>query len=463
MGKPRLLIPVLLHFGVRYVLRTGMLARLSEFVDPIIAISWNDSDLIQEFQTLGAQVIEVPPFRFDNEFGIIRQQVNAWHRKLRETPTTKIDRRREYSLKTPEERIKSTIRELKGSLKLLLPVGVEHMQLDYQRLLWEKTNIKEFEELLSKTQPDAILSITPYANREEPLLQAARKNHISCYASILSFDNVTSRSWIPINFDHYMVWNKYNSNEIVRSYPGVKEDDITLTGPPQFDFYYDKTYIWDKNYWKKILGIPENRPIILFGGGTFGVVPNEPYWLSQIDEDISNNKIPGNPIILFRRHPGDVMDRWRPILKNAKNIIVDQSWMANEKKGQTNITRENIENLTSTLQHCDVHINASSTLTVDGSIFNRPQIGPAFDAGGNGKFDRVLKDLYIREHYLPITRSGGLDLVNSREEMNQAIATALDSPEKMREGRKKIVQEICTYADGNSTTRVVDTLRNLLK
>ena len=193
------------------------------------------------------------------------------------------------------------------------------------------------------------------------------------------------------------------------------------------------------------------------------MVPNEPFWLSQLDEDISRKKIPNNPIILFRRHPGDIMDRWQSILNNAKNIVVDQSWMANEKKGQINITRENIENLVSTLKHSDVQINASSTLTVDGSVFDRPQIGPAYDAGKKKQFDRVLKDLYIREHYLPITLSGGLDIVNSREEMNQAITTAIESPELLHEGRKKIVREICTYSDGNCTNRVVDTIRNLIK
>jgi CDP-glycerol glycerophosphotransferase (TagB/SpsB family) len=109
-----------------------------------------------------------------------------------------------------------------------------------------------------------------------------------------------------------------------------------------------------------------------------------------------------------------------------------------------------------------VHINASSTLTVDGAIFDRPQIGPAYDADRLKKFDRVLKDLYVREHYLPITNSGGLDVVYSREQLVSAVNAAFEDPAARSEGRKKLVSEICTFADGKSSQRVVDKLKDLL-
>jgi hypothetical protein len=450
------------HFAVRYFLRTGMLKEITRFADPIAVLSWNDPALIKEFNQIGVKCVLVPPFKFGREFQVARSRVNSWHQVFRKTPTLAIDRRRENSLMSPREMVSTNVRRMLGDARLLLPGGLERLMEENERLLWTDTNVNDFDVILKSTKTDIVFSITPYANREEPLLRAAVKNRLTCHTSILSFDNITTRTWIPIKFDHYMVWNKYNANELVRAYPEVRADEITVTGPPQFDFYWDKSYIWDEKDWRKAHKIPAGQPVILFGGGTYRVVPHEPLWLRELDEEISLGRIPGNPVILFRRHPGDVAERWTEILANAKNVVIDQSWQANENQGQVNITRKDIEDLASTLYHCGVHINASSTLSVDGAIFDRPQIGPAYDADPAKKFDRVIKDLYIREHYLPITNSGGLDLVLSRTQLSRAVVSALEEPELGAEGRKKIVSEICTYSDGKSSERVAQSLKSLL-
>ena len=93
-------------------------------------------------------------------------------------------------------------------------------------------------------------------------------------------------------------------------------------------------------------------------------------------------------------------------------------------------------------------------MTVDGSIFDRPQIGPAYDDNPGKKYDRTARELYYQEHYLPITHSGGLDIVRNRRALIEALGSALEQPERLAEGRKRIVKEICTFDDGQSTGRV---------
>lgn len=462
MSKPRLFIPILTHFSIRYLLRTGMIQKFKEFSDPIVGMSWQDADLDRDFKELGIPVVQVPAFTFSREFQKSRSQVYDWHMIARKTATMAIDRRREASLMGRREALSALYHHTLNDLSICLPGNVEKLLKLNEELFWSDTNVIDFEQILQTTQPDAIFSITPYVNREEPLLRAAARAKIRCATSILSFDNITTRAPIPIKFDKYMVWNHYNYRELLRAYPAVKTSDVVVTGPPQFDFYQDPSYIVDETDWRKSLNLPADKLVILFGGGTYQVVPHEPFWLKQLDEEISAGNIPGNPVILFRRHPGDIASRWEEILANAKNVVIDQSWKANEKRGQVNITRADIENLISTLVHCAVHINASSTLTVDGAIFDRPQIGPAYDADPEKKFDRVLKDLYIREHYLPITRSGGLDVVYSREQLRDAVRTAIETPAARAEGRKKIVEEICVYSDGKCSDRVVDAMRDWL-
>jgi hypothetical protein len=259
-----------------------------------------------------------------------------------------------------------------------------------------------------------------------------------------------------------MLWNKHNQNELLRSYPAVKPDTISVTGPPQFDFYWDKSYLWDESSWRKELGLPVSAPVIFWGSGFVKIVPNETSLLMELNQAITEGRIPEKPVILFRRHPVDVESRWAPVLKHCRHVIADTPWLARETEGKTNISRYDIEKLVSTLYHSHVHVNISSTLTVDGSVFDKPQIGPAYDPEHRQKYDRVLKELYLREHYLPITYSGGLEMVQNVREFIGAIRCALKDPEKLRSGRKTIVNEICTFNDGKSTERVSNILRNNL-
>lgn len=462
MKKPRVLIPVMLHFSVRYILRTGFLKEFSKFADPVIGLSWHDEKLEDEFKSLGAEIVLIPAFKFNNEFRHSRDLINIWHKNYRKTPTTCIDRRRELSLLGGKDLVYHKLKYYKDLLKIWSYSDKSQMLERNEELFWSDTNVAEFEKILDEVKPDYIFSITPFVNREEPLLRAAQKCNISMITSILSFDNVTSRTWIPVTFDHYFVWNRYNQKELLRSYPIPDRENISICGPVQFDFYWDKSYCWTEAEWRKYLQIPDSRPVILFGGGTNRIVPNEPLWLKEIDEDITSGRISGNPLILFRRHPGDIAERWTSILNETENVVVSQIWSANEKHGQMDISREDIELLISTLAHSNVHINASSTLTVDGSVFNRPQIGGAYDPGPSKKYDRILKDLYIREHYLPITNSGGLELVYSRGQFASAINNALEHPEQRAEGRRKIVEEICTYSDGRSKERLLQGLKSLI-
>ncbi len=200
----------------------------------------------------------------------------------------------------------------------------------------------------------------------------------------------------------------------------------------------------------------------MFGAGVASIVPHEPHILLQIDQAIESGLIPAKPIILFRRHPMDALDRWISTLQQTKHTITDDSWQDKDNVKYFNVRRYDIERLVSDLHYSQVHVNTSSTMTVDGAIFDKPQIGPAYDDRVGKKFDRVIKELYLREHYLPITNSGGLDIVYSRDQLIRAINNAFENPEAKAMERKKMAQEICPYLDGQCTDRVDSALRQFL-
>ncbi|CAB4983240.1 unannotated protein [freshwater metagenome] len=100
-------------------------------------------------------------------------------------------------------------------------------------------------------------------------------------------------------------------------------------------------------------------------------------------------------------------------------------------------------------------------MTLDGAMFDRPQIGPRFVPGATFSENSRIKDMYSQEHWLPITASGGLRTVDSAEELILATAHALEHPEEGSEARQRMINDLLTYTDGQSSQRLVDAVAAL--
>jgi hypothetical protein len=172
-------------------------------------------------------------------------------------------------------------------------------------------------------------------------------------------------------------------------------------------------------------------------------------------------KIKGSPIILFRCHPMDNIQRWKDFVGDHPNLYYDVSWTGKEKLQAANLTTQDIVKLSSTLAHTHVHINLCSTMTIDGCAFGKPQIGPAYD-DENPYHEELLHNMYYQDHFLPVIKTGGLVLANAREELIRLTNEALQAPENFTAQCEKILEEIITYPDGKCTDRVVKIIEEQL-
>lgn len=460
---PRVLIPISEQFSVRYVLRTGLLQCITDYARPVIALAWEDTELQAELEQAGAEVCHFLEPVFGWQYLSLKKQIDRWYLNRLKSPSTPINTYRWNSIVSPYNRFRREALNASRRLRWSMYPPARLREIEPQ-VVAQHTNIHAFERFLDQVQPDALFSLTPFKEIEDLLLRAAKNRGIPLCTAILSFDNLTTRGWIPVIFDEYFLWNRYNNDELRRGYPEAADSKVTIAGPPQLDFHWDASYLWDNDRWRKTLNLPPDRSVILYAAGPWNIAPQEPYWLQHLDDAIANKEIPGGPVLLFRRHPNDPETRWKTFLDHAKHTIYDNPWPAgHEALSWSNVRRADIEKLCSSLYHSQIHINASSTMTIEGAIYDRPQIGPAYDDRKGSKYARVARELYLREHYLPISNSGGLAIVYSRDEMINAIGQAMQNPAANAEGRQRLVREICTYDDGNCTQRVSAALRSFLR
>ncbi|MGA2717567.1 MAG: CDP-glycerol glycerophosphotransferase family protein [Candidatus Acidiferrales bacterium] len=462
MSKPRLLIPMSIQFSVRYILRTGLLDRLREVADPVILLGWSEKDLQKELEDARIEVHPLAEFKFSADHERVRSWLNLLHKKRLKTPSEPIWERRADVGRNLYHRLRRRARN-QAVLAISALTGEQNLRRKEQTLFETETNGLEIQEQIDRLKPDAAFSLTPSLPNEEAALRACARHGVPLCASILSFDNITTRGWCAVLFDQYLVWNRYNAGELLRAYPEISPRQISIVGAPQFDFYWDRSYLWTEQEWRSQLALPEGRPVILFGGGYFACAPHEPRFLQQIDDAIEAKEIPGNPVILFRNHPVDPIERWQSVLQNVKHVVYDDPWPKGRITGHANVRTRDIQKLASCLYYSSVHVNVASTMALDGAIFDRPQIGPAYDDRPGTQYNQTARDLYQQEHYLPITRTGGVDIVYSRAELIRAVRSALENPGRLAEERRKIVKELCTYDDGRATERVGRSLRTFVE
>jgi len=279
MGERRLLITISFSFSIRYIYRTGLLHKLREFCKPVIALTWNEEDLINELQQNGFEVHIIPESSSGNTYAHVRRRINLWFDHfLLKTPSPKIEQTYLDQFIPFKKKIIRKASKWYNIIKFYLPGYIQMLFKRESELLLSDTNYRELSHFVDNINIDAVFTITPFHKQEDILLRVCKDKGKKMITSILSFDNITKRGWIPVEYDIYMVWNEANKKQLNRIYSFTRNKPVFITGAPQFDFYFKREFLFSFEEWKNLIGINanDNRKIILYAGGPQALFPQEP-------------------------------------------------------------------------------------------------------------------------------------------------------------------------------------------
>lgn len=311
-------------------------------------------------------------------------------------------------------------------------------------------------DFLRRTQPVAGLSTSCVLDWERPLFQAMRMSGIPTATHVLSFDNLTSRGYLPLrHFSRFFVWQKAMANELTEFY-GIGTDQLTVTGTPQFDFHVRPEFRWSRAKTFAALSLRADRPYFVYCANHFGLTPSEPALVADLLITVGQEPRFRDHQWVLRLHPMDMYSRWARIEERFPNVVVSRPWKhRSDSRFWAIPSADEVALLGNTLRHADATLTVASTTALDSAVVDTPVVCVGFHTNADAWEQRFYHDAHYSQHYRPLMESGATPIATSLDSLRALLAAAVNERESLRRERAELVRRLCGVVDGNAVERIV--------
>ena len=239
-------------------------------------------------------------------------------------------------------------------------------------------------DLLKRLEPSAIVSTRPLDVMEATILNAAKHLNIKTIASILSWDNITSKGIFPETSDYYISWGPVMTQEI-EAYYHAKPEHIYECGVAHFDVHINTLKNSDPSPYLSLLGLDAAKPYMMFTMSAPYFCPNEIDIIEWMAKQVEENKYGVNMQFIARPHmqnmQGGIADvTWIERLKKiaSKRVAVDFPSLSDSELTWS-MKQDDMLKLSQLLAGASVCFNSCSTVAIESAILNKPTVMPMFD------------------------------------------------------------------------------------
>lgn len=321
--------------------------------------------------------------------------------------------------------------------------------------LYIKLISNSLKEHIDAINPVLAVSTAFVVEWEWSLFRLLHKKQIPVWTHILSFDNLTSRSFIPINFfDKYLVWNNRMKQELAKYYD-ITEHKIDIVGTPQFDFHLIDPQNYDNDieiFWKEI----SNNGFILYCANHLHLTPKEPQLLEKILLRLRKENLNSVKKVILRLHPMDDFARWDDLLEAFPEVILNTPWKQSnsDAKYWGSPTLQDLHLFSYLLQSASVILHVASTVSIDAAIANTPIVCLGFhpeDTLENIKYH----DYHFTNHYRAIIDSEAVALAQDMDSLIYHVNEAIENPALRELSRKKLANYYCNDLTALSKEKIL--------
>lgn len=317
-----------------------------------------------------------------------------------------------------------------------------------------------YESLLNELKPSLVFNGSHVHSRNAiQVVQAAQWLGIPTATFIFSWDNLTSQGRIMLPYDYFLVWNESLKKQLLEMYEWIYEDQVFVTGTPQFDFHFRPEFYKTREEYCRKIGADPKRPIVLYSTGMANHMPGEPELVEQIADILTTIDDPSRPQLLVRVYAKDTTGRFDMLKKTRPDILFPEvSW----ESAWLTPKADDSYALVNALRHSALGINVASTISLELCMFDKPVINVGYNPESVAIEELAYADYYEFDHYKPIVESGAVMVARDPKQMRTLILECLKMPTNRSNDRTKLIRRMFGRTlDGNSSKRVADVLVKL--
>ncbi|WP_161597068.1 CDP-glycerol glycerophosphotransferase family protein [Dyadobacter flavalbus] len=273
-----------------------------------------------------------------------------------------------------------------------------------------------------------VISSSPLDIVENRIVNFLGRDKIPSVGMIISWDNLTSKGIINANHTCILAWNKFMADEYRKFYSifGTHESEVCITGIPRFDTYFKKPpAAHAKTNFRRKYSIKPGDKIILFATSSCKLFPRQ---IAVTKDLIAYTREHKNTVLIVRCHPADNFHLYDPFSDedNLRIWFPDNHFASPVLKSTARMPDLNfLDSLTEMIRHCDVCINAASTMRLDAAACNKHIISIAYDGKHELPYSESVRRLYDYSHQIPLNRLKIDHIVTNKEELFSALDTVL--------------------------------------
>ncbi len=320
----------------------------------------------------------------------------------------------------------------------------------------------EYVKLMKRLQPSLVFNGSHIHSRvATQAVQSAQWLKIPTATFIFSWDNLTSQGRIMLPYDYFLVWNEALKTQLLEMYEWIREEQVFVTGTPQFDFHFQTKFYQSREEFCASIGADPARPIVLYSTGMANHMPGEHEIVEEIADMLKEIAPQNPPQLMVRVYPKDLTGRFDELKERRTDILFPKiAW----EEGWLTPKFEDSFALVNTMRHVDFGINVASTISLELCMFDKPAINVGYNPLSVEKEELSYATYYNFDHYRPVVESGAVEVAYNRDQMRELMLQAMNEPSRRKNDRKALIDKMFgTTLDGNSAHRVAQALLEIAK
>jgi hypothetical protein len=223
---------------------------------------------------------------------------------------------------------------------------------------------------VERERPDAVV-VSPLLRRgspQTPYLRAARRLGIPSALLVWAWDDLVTRGLIHELPNLVSVWNDAQREDAMRLHD-VPAECVLVAGAPRFDAWLGRTPTSTPNDYRRRLGLPSDRPHLLYLCSGKRTAPDEGDWIAKWISALRRSphaELRDVPVVV-RPHPGvpegGSKRAWR--LRQMADVVVDPP------DGAREIDDATLGQYFDAIHHSAAVVGINTTAMVDAAVVGR--------------------------------------------------------------------------------------------